>query len=62
MFKLFYFFINIGEVFIVEKEMKKILVEIFKKIDEEFLKEVIKMWVRIIYVCMYDLLLLNVDR
>lgn len=61
MFKLFFLFINIGEVFIVEKEMKKILVEIFKKIDEEFLKEVIKTWVRIIYVCMFDLLLLNVE-
>lgn len=56
MFKLVGFFIYIGEVFIVEKEMKKILVEIFKKIDEEFLKEVIKMWVKIIYVFMFDLL------
>lgn len=62
MFKLFYFFTNIGEVSIVEKEMKKTLVETFKKTDEEFLKEATKMWVRIIYVCMHDLLLLNADR
>lgn len=43
MFKLFYFFTNIGEVSIVEKEMKKTLVETFKKTDEEFLKEATKM-------------------
>lgn len=43
MFKLvFFFFTYIGEVSIVEKEMKKTLVETFKKTDEEFLKEATK--------------------
>lgn len=38
----FFFFTYIGEVSIVEKEMKKTLVETFKKTDEEFLKEATK--------------------
>lgn len=37
-----FFFTYIGEVSIVEKEMKKTLVETFKKTDEEFLKEATK--------------------
>lgn len=41
-----FFFTNtlyIGDVSTVEKEMKKTLVETFKKTDEEFLKEATKM-------------------
>lgn len=40
--KWFFFYKYIGEVSIVEKEMKKTLVETFKKTDEEFLKEATK--------------------
>lgn len=38
-----FFYKYIGEVSTVEKEMKKTLVETFKKTDEEFLKEATKM-------------------
>lgn len=47
----------------VEKEMKKTLVETFKKTDEEFLKEATKTCVRDVhvYACMHDLLLLKIS-
>lgn len=37
-----------GELSQIEKDMKKILVETFKKTDEEFLKEATKTWFTLI--------------
>ena len=48
-----------GELSQIEKDMKKILVETFKKTDEEFLKEATKTWFTLIYLIDISVVCIN---